>query len=116
MNKGELIEAVSAKTKMSKKDSQAVLDAICESISEALTKGDKVSLIGFGTFETRARAQISEALTKGDKVSLIGFGTFETRARAQRKGRNPQTGAEVIIPAKKAPAFKASKVLKDAVN
>ena len=90
MNKGELIEAVSAKTKMSKKDSQAVLDAICESISEALTKGDK--------------------------VSLIGFGTFETRARAQRKGRNPQTGAEVIIPAKKAPAFKASKVLKDAVN
>ena len=90
MNKGELIEAVSAKTKMSKKDSQAVLDAICESISEALTKGDK--------------------------VSLIGFGTFETRARAQRKGRNPQTGAEVIIPAKKAPAFKASKALKDAVN
>ena len=90
MNKGELIETISAKTKMSKKDSQAALDAICESISEALTKGDK--------------------------VSLIGFGTFETRARAQRKGRNPQTGAEVIIPAKKAPAFKASKALKDAVN
>lgn len=90
MNKGELIEVISTKTNMSKKDSQAALDAICESISEALTRGDK--------------------------VSLIGFGTFETRARAQRKGRNPQTGAEVIIPAKKAPAFKASKALKDAVN
>lgn len=90
MNKGELIEAISVKTNMSKKDSQAALEAICESITESLVNGEK--------------------------VSLIGFGTFETRTRAQRKGRNPQTGAEVIIPAKKAPVFKASKVLKESVN
>lgn len=90
MNKGELIEAISVKAEISKKDASKALEAICDSISETLTQGDK--------------------------ISLIGFGTFETRQRASRKGRNPQTGQEVIIPAKKAPVFKASRTLKEAVN
>ena len=90
MNKGELIEAISNKANISKKDSQVALDAICESITQALVQGDK--------------------------VSLVGFGTFEIRTRAERKGRNPQTGAEVIIPSRKAPVFKASRVLKESIN
>ncbi len=59
---------------------------------------------------------ISAELVKGGKVSLIGFGTFEVRERAARQGRNPQTGASIKIKASKAPAFKAGKALKDAVN
>lgn len=90
MNKSELINAMSVKAEISRKEAQQALDAICDSISEALASGDK--------------------------VSLIGFGTFEVRQRAERKGRNPQTGAEVVIPAKKAPVFKASKTLKESVQ
>ncbi|MFP9216771.1 HU-related DNA-binding protein HupN, partial [Enterococcus faecalis] len=59
---------------------------------------------------------ISEALKSGEKVSIPGFGTFEVRERAARKGRNPQTGEEIDIPATKAPAFKPAKALKDAVK
>jgi len=59
---------------------------------------------------------VQEALKQGDKVQLVGFGTFEVRERAERKGRNPQTKEEITIPASKAPVFKAGKALKDLVN
>lgn len=90
MNKGDLINAISEKTDSSKKSAEASLNAITEIISEELKKGEK--------------------------VQLIGFGTFETRKRAARKGRNPQSGAEMKIPASIAPIFKAGKALKDKVN
>ena len=89
MNKAELIEAVVAKTGASKKDADAIVKA---------------------TFDAMA-----EAMTKGDKVSLIGFGTFEVRERAAREGKNPQTGAKIKVPATYRPAFSAGKALKDAV-
>ena len=59
---------------------------------------------------------VEEALVEGDKVSLVGFGTFEVRERSARKGRNPQTGEEISISASKVPAFKAGKALKDSVG
>lgn len=90
MNKTELVSAVSKKAEISKKDAVKVVDA---------------------TF-----AAIEEALAKGEKVQLIGFGTFEVRERAARKGRNPQTGEEIEIPASKIPAFKPGKALKDSVK
>ncbi len=90
MNKTELIAAISEKTGLTKKDSDAALCAVIDSITDALKDGDK--------------------------VSLIGFGTFEVRERAARVGQNPQTGAKINIPASKAPAFKAGKALKDALN
>ena len=90
MNKTELIEAVVAKAGLTKKDADAAVKA---------------------TFEA-----ITEAMAKGDKVSLVGFGNFEVRDRAARTGKNPQTGEEVKIAACKVPAFKAGKALKDAVN
>jgi len=90
MNKAQLIEAMAVKTGDSKKSTGEALDAF-------------VSIV-------------SDAMKNGDKVQLVGFGTFETRARAARKGKNPQTGAEIKIPACKAPAFKAGKALKDIVN
>jgi DNA-binding protein HU-beta len=90
MNKGELIDAVAASTGQSKAAVGNVLDA---------------------TLET-----ITGALKTGDKVTFTGFGTFERRHRKARVGRNPQTGAEVPIPAANVPAFKAGKALKDAVN
>lgn len=90
MNKTELIEAIVAKTGASKKDADAMVKA---------------------TFDA-----ITEAMAKGDKVSLIGFGNFEVRDRAERTGKNPQTGETVKIAACKVPAFKAGKALKDAVN
>jgi DNA-binding protein HU-beta len=90
MNKQDLVNAVAAKAELSKKDAGSAIDAVFEAIGGAL--------------ET------------GDKVQLIGFGTFETRARAARTGRNPQTGAEIKIPASKVPAFKPGKALKDQVN
>jgi len=61
-------------------------------------------------------ATIEEALAKGDKVQLVGFGTFEVRERAARTGRNPQTGEEIQIAASRVPAFRAGKALKDSVN
>lgn len=90
MNKTDLINAISEKSSLTKKDSEAALNATIEAITEALKAGDK--------------------------VSLIGFGTFDVRERAARKGKNPQTGAVIDIAASKAPAFKAGRGLKDAVN
>ncbi|WLV23447.1 HU family DNA-binding protein [Aciduricibacillus chroicocephali] len=90
MNKTDLINAVAEKSELSKKDATKAVDAV---------------------FDT-----VAEALKDGDKVQLIGFGNFEVRERSARKGRNPQTGAEIDIPASKVPAFKPGKALKDAVN
>ena len=89
-NKAELVSEVAAKTKLTKKDVSEAVDAIFESIQEDLAKGEK--------------------------VQLIGFGTFEVRHRAARKGRNPQTGDEIEIPASEVPAFKPGKALKEAVK
>ncbi|KRM60391.1 hypothetical protein FC26_GL000479 [Paucilactobacillus vaccinostercus DSM 20634] len=89
-NKAELVDEVAQSTGLSKKDAEAAFNAVF--------------------------AGVTDALTKGEKVQLIGFGTFEVRERAARKGRNPQTGAEIEIAATKVPAFKAGKALKDAVK
>ena len=90
MNKTELIAAVAEKTELSKKDSEKAINAVLETITETLVSGDK--------------------------VVLVGFGTFEVRQRAARMGRNPSTKEEIKIPASKAPAFRAGKGLKDKVN
>jgi DNA-binding protein HU-beta len=90
MNKSELIEALASKAEVSKKTAAAVLEAFTDTVTEELAKKEK--------------------------VTLVGFGTFETRERAARTGRNPQTGKEMKIAASVAPAFKAGKALKDAVN
>ena len=90
MNKAELVAAIAAKTGESKKATEAAVNALVEVVSDAL-KG-------------------------GDKVQLVGFGSFEVRKIAARKGRNPQTKEEIKIPASKAPVFKAGKALKDLVN
>ena len=90
MNKADLVAAIAAKTGESKKASEALVNAFTEVVADAL-KG-------------------------GDKVQLVGFGSFEVRKRAARKGRNPQTKEEIKIPASKAPVFKAGKALKDLVN
>ena len=87
MNKTELIAAVAEKTGMTKKDAERAVAA---------------------TFET-----ITESLTKGDKVQVSGFGIFEVRTREARTGRNPHTKETIEIPASRTPAFKASKALKD---
>jgi DNA-binding protein HU-beta len=89
LTKQDLIDEVAANTGLTKKQSGAALNAVLESIQGALAKGDS--------------------------VGLIGFGTFEVRNRAARDGRNPQTGELIQIPAKKVPAFKAGKKLKDAI-
>lgn len=91
MNKAELVAAVAEKANITKKDAEAALNAVIGSIEEALVKGEK--------------------------VQLIGFGTFETRERKARQGRNPRQPEEVIeIAASKAPVFKAGKALKESVN
>lgn len=90
MNKSELVNAISDKAGLNKKQSEAALNAFV--------------------------ASVEGALTGGQKVILVGFGTFEVRNRAARKGRNPQTKKEIQIPASKAPVFKAGKGLKDKVN
>jgi DNA-binding protein HU-beta len=90
MNKTELINAVSEKSELTKKDATKAVDALLE--------------------------VLTESLVKGDKVQLIGFGNFEVRDRAARSGRNPQTGEAIEIAASKVPAFKPGKALKDAVN
>ena len=90
MNKAELIAAIAAKTGDTKKGAEASLNAFVD--------------------------VVTEALVEGDKVQLVGFGSFEVRKRAARKGRNPQTKEEIKIPASKAPVFKAGKALKDLVN
>ncbi len=90
MNKTDLIAHVASKADMTKKDAEQVVNAFF--------------------------AAIEDALKVGDKVQLIGFGTFEVRDRQARKGRNPQTGDEIDIPATRVPAFKAGKALKDSVS
>ena len=90
MNKTDLVKAIAEKTDSTKKAAEEALNAFVE--------------------------VVSKELKKGGKVQLVGFGTFETRKRAARKGRNPQTGEEIKIPATTAPAFKAGKALKDVVN
>ncbi|MDM8365585.1 HU family DNA-binding protein [Bacillus thuringiensis] len=90
MNKTELIQKVAMETGLKRPQASLAVDTVLESIQQALQKGDN--------------------------VQLIGFGTFEVRERAAREGRNPITGESLIIPAKKAPAFKAGKQLKEAVN
>ncbi len=89
MNKSELVSEVAARTGMTKKDVDKVVNAFFSSVQDALKAGDR--------------------------VQLIGFGTFEVRDRRERKGRNPQTGEEITIAATKVPAFKAGKSLKEAV-
>ncbi len=90
MNKSDLIAAVCEKTETTKKAAEHAVNAVLETITEELVNGGK--------------------------VQLVGFGTFQVRDRAERKGRNPQTGAEMVIPASKSPVFKAGKNLKDVVN
>ena len=90
MNKADLVAAIAAKTGDSKKATEALVNAFT--------------------------GVVAEALAGGDKVQLVGFGSFEVRKRAARKGRNPQTKEEIKIPASKAPVFKAGKALKDLVN
>ncbi|MFI3246048.1 MAG: nucleoid-associated protein HU-beta [Ferrimonas sp.] len=90
MNKSQLIDQIAAGADISKAAAGRALDAFIDSITDTLKNGDK--------------------------VSLVGFGTFEVRERAERTGRNPQTGKEIKIAAAKIPAFKAGKALKDAVN
>ena len=90
MNKTELVAAMAEQTNLSKKDAEAALKAFID--------------------------VVSEELKKGEKVQLVGFGTFEVSERAAREGRNPQTGETMEIKASKTPKFKAGKALKDMVN
>lgn len=90
MNKTELVAAIAEKAGISKKDAEKALIATIDSITDALVAGDK--------------------------VQLVGFGTFEVKGRGERKGRNPKTGEEIVIPASKHPTFTAGKAFKDAVN
>lgn len=90
MNKTELVDAIAAAADITKAQASKAVDAFIDSVTKTLVKGDK--------------------------VTLIGFGTFETRERSARTGRNPQTGKELKIAASTSPAFKAGKKLKDAVN
>lgn len=90
MNKTELVAAVAAKAQLSKKDAEAAVNAVFDSVKDALAEGDK--------------------------VSLIGFGTFSVKTRAARTGLNPRTKETIEIPESKVPAFKAGSALKDAVK
>ena len=90
INKTELIASVAQKSDLTKKDAEKAVKAVFEAVSESLKKGDK--------------------------VQIIGFGTFEVRARKAREGRNPRNNKPIKIPASKTPAFKAGKQLKDMVN
>ena len=90
MNKTELIEAIAGESGLKKKDAEAALTAFVNAVEGALAKGEK--------------------------VQLVGFGTFETKTRGAREGRNPKTGETIKIAASKCPAFSAGKGLKDSVN
>ncbi|HHU83042.1 MAG TPA: HU family DNA-binding protein [Firmicutes bacterium] len=90
MTKAELIEKVADKSNLTKKDSGKAVDAVL--------------------------ATMTEALARGEKIQLVGFGSFEVRKRGARTGRNPQTGAAIKIAARKVPVFKPGKALKDAVD
>ena len=90
MTKAELVTMVAEKADLTKKDAEKAISAVVDSISETLAKGEK--------------------------IQLVGFGTFEVAERAARTGKNPQTKEEIQIPASKAPKFKAGRALKDTVN
>ena len=90
MNKSELIEAIAESAELTKTEAGRALDAVIEAVTEALKRGDT--------------------------VSLVGFGSFGVKERAERQGRNPQTGNTITIKAAKIPSFKPGKALKDAVN
>ena len=90
MNKTELVAAIAEKAGLSKKDAEGAVKAFTDTVAEQLKAGEK--------------------------IQLVGFGTFEVAERAARTGKNPQTGEAIKIPASKAPKFKAGKVLKDVVN
>jgi len=90
MNKGELVTKLAKDSGTTKKDAEAVLNSFMDTVGEVLAEGDK--------------------------ISLVGFGTFETSERSARKGRNPQNGKEIEIPAKTLPKFKAGKTLKEKVD
>ena len=90
MNKSELVAAMSERAELSKKDAEKALKAFID--------------------------VVTEELVKGEKIQLVGFGTFEVAERAAREGKNPQTGKEIKIAASMAPKFKAGKALKDVVN
>lgn len=90
MNKADLVKSIAEKSSLTRIDAEKALNAFVESVEDALAQGDR--------------------------IQLVGFGSFEVRERAERKGRNPQTKAEIIIKASKAPIFKVGKALKDMVN
>ena len=90
MTKANIVDAIVAKTGLKKKDAEAAVAVVFESVKDALVAGDK--------------------------VQLVGFGTFDVKERAAREGRNPKTGEKITINASKAPAFTAGKALKDSVN
>ncbi len=90
MTKADLIKAVSEKANCPKKDAEMAINTVIDCITDAVAQGEK--------------------------VQIVGFGTFEVRERGEKKCKNPRTGEEMITPAKKAPVFKAGKALKDAVN
>lgn len=90
MNRLELVNVIAEKTGATKKDTENMVAAFVDTVKEALQNGDK--------------------------VQLVGFGTFEVKVRPEHKGHNPATGAEIVVPETKAPAFKPGKVLKDLIN
>ena len=90
MTKADLVKAVSEKANCPKKDAEMAINTVIDCITDAVAQGEK--------------------------VQIVGFGTFEVRERGEKKCKNPRTGEEMIPPAKKAPVFKAGKALKDAVN
>lgn len=90
MNKTELVAAMSRRANLTQRDTERALDAFLE--------------------------VMSETLREGDKIQLVGYGTFEVRERAQRKGKNPQTGEEILIPATRVPVFKPGKILRDMIH
>ena len=90
MTKADLVKAVSEKANCPKKDAEMAINTVIDCITDAVAQGEK--------------------------VQIVGFGTFEVRERGEKKCKNPRTGEEMVTPAKKAPVFKAGKALKDAVN
>ena len=90
MNKMELVSAIAEKSDLSKRDAETALNAFTDIVADELKKGEK--------------------------IQLVGFGTFEVSERAERTGRNPQTGEEMVIPASKMPKFKVGKLLKDSIK
>ena len=90
MNKGELVSAMAKRANLSQRDTERALDAFLE--------------------------VLCDTLRKGDKIQLVGYGTFEVRERAERRAKNPQTQEEIIIPATRVPAFKPGKILKDLIH